>query len=220
MGRPARFCLAAGVLGLLLCVLNQVLAPELSPPLERASVLGSLLSVGLMLVAILWTRAVPVAPERVSLPGKEGLVLLNDIPEPILQELGWGSQMLLTATPAAALLLYWRGSTLLRRGVLSETGFEPGTICERAWTTGRAINLVDLRLYPGRDEFRGLPDGIPSLIVQPIGCEGIALLAGWSPRCFSRSDEAWLEGWSRRLRTPLEAYWPAMSSAASPSGAT
>jgi hypothetical protein len=63
---------------------------------------------------------------------------------------------------------------------------------------------VNLQLYPGRDEFRGLPDGGPAVIVQPLGTDGVLLLAGWSPRCFSRSDEAWLEGWSRKLRTALD----------------
>jgi len=43
----------------------------------------------------------------------------------------------------------------------------------------------------------------------------VILLAGWSPRCFSRSDEAWLEGWSRKLRTPLE-----LLGAESPNAAT
>jgi hypothetical protein len=205
MGRAASLCLATGVLGLLLCVLNQLTAAELSPALERAGVLASLLAVGLMLVAILWTRAVPVAPERVDLPGDQGVRLVEGLPEPLSQELGWGSQMLLTATPGAALLLHWRGRTLLRRGVLCEAPFTPGAICERAWRTGKPIGLVNLKLYPGRAEFTGLPDGIPSLIVQPIGSDGVLLLAGWSPRCFTRSDEAWLEGWSRKLRTSLEA---------------
>ena len=204
MGRAARLCLAAGVLGLLLCVLNQLTAPELSPALERAGVLSSLLAVGLMLVAILWTRAVPVAPERVALEGEQGVRLVDGLPQPLAQELGWGSQMLLTATPAASLLLYWRGRTVLRRGVLADAAFIPGAICARAWSTGKAIGLVNLKLYPGRQEFVGLPEGIPALIVQPIGTEGVILLAGWSPRCFSRSDEAWLEGWSLKLRTALE----------------
>ncbi len=204
MGRAARLCLAAGVLGLLLCVLNQLTAPELSPALERAGVLSSLLAVGLMLVAILWTRAVPVAPERVALEGEQGVRLADGLPQPLAQELGWGSQMLLTATPAASLLLYWRGRTVLRRGVLADAAFIPGAICARAWSTGKAIGLVNLKLYPGRQEFVGLPEGIPALIVQPIGTEGVILLAGWSPRCFSRSDEAWLEGWSLKLRTALE----------------
>jgi hypothetical protein len=206
MGRAARLCLSAGVLGLALCVLNQFTAPELTAPLERAGVLASLLAVGLMLVAILWTRAVPVAPERVVLEGAQGLRLVEDLPQPLAVELAWGSQMLLTATPAAALLLHWRGRTLLRRGVLADGEFQPGPICQRAWSTGRAIALVNLSLYPGRDEFRGLPEGIPSVIVQPIGDGGVILMAGWSPRCFSRSDESWLEGWGQKIRTELEAW--------------
>ena len=219
MGRAARLCLAAGVLGLLLCVLNQLTAPELSPALERAGVLSSLLAVGLMLVAILWTRAVPVAPERVALEGEQGVRLVDGLPQPLAQELGWGSTMLLTATPAASLLLYWRGRTMLRRGVLAEAAFIPGAICARAWSTGKAIGLVNLKLYPGRQEFVGLPEGIPALIVQPIGTEGLILLAGWSPRCFSRSDEAWLEGWSLKLRTALELCDAAPEAPRSPSPA-
>jgi hypothetical protein len=205
MGLAARLCLAAGALGLLLCVLNQLTAAELSPALERADVLASLLAVGLMLVSILWTRAVPLAPERVALEGRQGLELAAGLPEPLRQDLGWGSQMLLTATPAASLLLHWRGQTLLRRGVLAEEHFSPGPICARACKTGRAVSLVNLALYPGRDEFRGLPASIPAVVVQPIGDQGVLLLAGWSPRCFSRSDEVWVTGWCERLRTPLEA---------------
>jgi hypothetical protein len=162
--------------------------------------------VGLMLVAILWTRAVPLAPERVELEGTQGLELDPALPEALRQELAWGSQMLLTATPAATVLLHWRGRTLLQRGVLGSGTFEPGTITERAWQTGKAIGLVNLKLYPGRAEFAGLPEGIPSLIVQPMGDAGVLLLAGWSPRCFSRSDETWLEGWSLKLRTALEVW--------------
>ena len=217
MGRAASLCLASGVLGLLLCVSNQLTAPELTPALERAGVLASLLAVGLMLVAILWTRAVPVAPERVALAGDQGVRLVDGLPEAVRQEIGWGSEMLLTATPAAALLLHWRGRTLLRRGVLAEEAFTPGAICARACSTGKAIGLVNLKLYPGRDEFRGLPEGIPSVIVQPLGADGVLLLAGWSPRCFSRSDEAWLEGWSRKLRMSLEALPASSVSPSAPS---
>ena len=64
--------------------------------------------------------------------------------------------------------------------------------------------MVNLALYPGRDEFAALPAGLPALVVQPIGSDGLLLLGGWSPRCFSRSDELWLEGWARKLRTSLE----------------
>jgi len=220
MGLAARLCLSAGVAGLALCVANQLTAPQLTPALERAGVLASFLAVGLMLVSILWTRAVPVAPERVELEGEQGLRLADDLPEPLRQELAWGSQMLLTATPAATMLLHWQGRTLLERGVLGAGGFAPGVICQRAWSTGKAIGLVNLKLYPGRDEFQGLPTGIPAVIVQPIGDQGVLLLAGWSPRCFSRSDETWLEGWSLKLRSALqELNDPAVSPPSEPAGA-
>jgi hypothetical protein len=201
---PARVCLGAGSLGLLLCLLNQGSAAELSPALERASVLASLLAVGLLLVAVLWTRAAPVAPERAKLSGPEGLELRAGLPKELELELGWGSRMLLTATPAASVLVFWRGTILLRRGVLADASFQPGAICERAAQNGKAISLVDLRLYPGREEFRGLPEGTPAVLVQPIGTDGWLLLGGWSPRCFSRSDERWVEGWAQKLRTSLE----------------
>ena len=215
MGLAARLCLSAGVVGLLLVVVNQLSAPELTPALERAGVLASFLAVGLMLVAILWTRATPVAPERVELQGEQGLWLCDGLEENLRQELAWGSQMLLTATPAAAVLVHWQGQTLLRRGVLASTSFTPGPITERAWSTQKAVGLVNLNLYPGRDEFQGLPEGIPSVIVQPLAAEGVVLLAGWSPRCFSRSDEAWLQGWSQRLRTALQG--PCASAGGGPS---
>ena len=54
--------------------------------------------------------------------------------------------VLLTATPAATVLLYWQGRTLLERGVLGVGGFAPGAICQRAWATGKAIGLVSLKL--------------------------------------------------------------------------
>jgi hypothetical protein len=110
--------------------------------------------------------------------------------------------MLLTATPAACVLVHWQGHTLLRRGLQpAEEGppFRPGPICERCLATGKAISLVDLRLYPGRAEFETLLPGLPAVVVQPLADGGVVVLGGWSARCFSRSDLTWLEGWSRRL---------------------
>ena len=204
MGRPAQASLGVGLLALLLSLINQFSAAELTPSLVRASVLASLLAVGFLLVATLWTRAVPKAPERASLEGFQGLELDDSLPESLKLELAWGSQLLLTATPGATVLLYWRQRTLLRRGLLGHGAFLLGPISQRALATGKAISMVNLALYPGRDEFAALPAGLPALVVQPIGNEGVLLLGGWSPRCFSRSDELWLEGWARKLRTSLE----------------
>lgn len=206
---PARVALAVGITGLLLVVVNQLTAASQEPALTRAGVLAALLAVGLMLVAVLWTRAVPEAASRVELVGREGLQLQSDLPAAVREELGWGSQMLLTASPAAVVLVHWRGRTLLRRGLLPEPAqaqpqpFQPGAICRRAMDRDQPISLVNLSLYPGREEFDGLLPGLPSVLVQPLGDEGVVLLGGWSVRCFSRSDLTWTEGWARRLRAGM-----------------
>ncbi len=206
---PARVSLGVGLVGLLLAVTNQLSAADQDPAFTRAGVLAALLAVGLMLVAVLWTRAVPEAASRAPLQGREGLELADGLPEEVRQELGWGSQMLLTASPAAVVLVWWRGRVLLRRGLLSAALFSPGPICRRAIDRQQAISLVNLALYPGRDEFETLLSDLPAVLVQPLGDQGVVLLGGWSPRCFSRSDLTWAEGWARRLTAGMLAAGPA-----------
>lgn len=208
MPAPARVVVGLGILGLVLTVVNQATAPGLEPPLERAAVLAGILSVLLMLVGVLGERVLPAEAERAPLTGREGVELAEGLPPALARELGWGSTLLLTATPAAVVLVLWEGQAVLRRGLLADSTYVPGPIAERALSTGRAISLVDLRLYPGRDEFESLLAGLPSVLVQPIGERGLLLLGGWSARCFSRSDLLWVEGWCRRLSED----WPGVPS--------
>jgi len=200
---PARLALSVGMLGLALAVVNQASAPNLEPPLERASVLAGILAVVLMLAGALWERVLPPPSQRVALGGTEGLELADTLPAALRDELGWGSTMLLTATPAAVVLLQHGGITLLRRGLLAPTTFIPGTICAQALQRQRPISLVDLALYPGRAEFDGLLAGLPSVVVQPVGDHGVLLVGGWSARCFGRGDLTWIEGWARKLAPSL-----------------
>jgi len=204
MSTSARVCQVSGGIALAATVVNQLLAPAVEPALQRSSALAALLSVGLLLIGVLWSRLAPVPPERAELEGNEGLLLRNDLPDRLSRELTWGSRQLLTATPAAVVLLWWRGAVVLQRGLLARQGatpgFSPGAICQQALERQRAIHLVDLRHYPGRDEFAGLLDGLPSVLIQPVGSDGLLLLGGWSPRCFSSADQTWTEGWAERLR--------------------
>ena len=211
MPPAARAVLGIGLSGLMLSVLNQATAPALDPPLERAAVLASILAVVLMLVGFLWTRVEPAAAGRADLQGREGLELNQGLPEPLARELAWGSQMLLTATPAAVVLVCWRGTTLLRRGLLGEDRFVPGPTCQRSHERQQVISLVDLSLYPGRGEFDSLLTGLPAVVIQPLGKDGLLLLGGWAPRSFSRADLLWTDGWARRL---TDEWAPVLAAAA------
>ena len=216
----ARVSLSAGVLLLLLAVGNVFTAEAIDPTLQRAEVLAGMAAVGLMLVAVLWTRAQPLAPTAVELPGEQSLQLLPELSELCRTELAWGSHLLLTATSAATILVAWDGTVVLRRGLVPEAllvddqdgangeSFSPGPICERAQRQGQLVSLVKTALYPGRTEFDPVLPGLPSVMVQPLGDRGWVVLGGWSERCFSRSDERWFTGWCERLRTTLETNGP------------
>lgn len=204
---PARILLAIGLGALVLTVANQLSAAQLDPSLERASVLASLLAVVLMVVGALWQRVDPPPPERVALAGEQGWELVDGLPGELVAELGWGSAMVLTATPAATLLLHDGKRILLRRGLLGGEGFVPGPICNQAMARQRSISLVDLKHYPGRAEFEGLLPGLPAVVVQPVGERGVLVVGGWTARCFSQSDLRWIEGWADKLRTQWGWVW-------------
>ena len=208
MPTPARVVLAWGVVLLMLALINARLADVVTPELQRAEVLSGMAAVGLMLVAVLWTRADPSQAPKRDLKGDQGLVLDPDVDASTREELGWGSHMLLTATPAATVLVYWDEKVLLRRGLVRDAVFQPGAICQRAMDRETTISLVNTTLFPGRHEFDPLVDNLPAVLICPVGNRGVVVLGGWSERCFSRSDEQWLEGWTARLRTSLETSRP------------
>ena len=205
MPTPARAVLICALLLLGLTVTNAGLAESVTPELQRAEVLAGMAAVGLMLVAVLWTRANPRSAEKVPLQGEQGLVICDQLNDLQKQELAWGSHMLLTATPAATVLVLWRQQVVLRRGLISQSPFQPGAITMRAMERDQTISLVNTSLFPGRAEFDAMLPSLPAILVCPMGDEGVVVVGGWSPRCFTRSDERWLQGWTQRLRTTLGA---------------
>ena len=205
MPGSARAVLICALLLLGLTVTNAGVAETVTPEFQRAEVLAGMAAVGLMLVAVLWTRANPKSAEKVPLKGEQGLVIDDQFNDVQKQELAWGSHMLLTATPAASVLVLWRQQVVLRRGLISQGPFQPGAITRRAMEREQTISLVNTTLFPGRAEFDGMLPSLPAIIVCPMGNDGAVIVGGWSPRCFTRSDERWLEGWTQRLRTTLGA---------------
>ena len=110
MTTPARVVLGCGVVGLLLVVINALLIPgdlgNALPVFQRSSVLAGVMAVGLMLVAVLWSRANPTATDRVNLNGKQGFQLKPELSEALRLELAWASHQLLKATPASSKFLH------------------------------------------------------------------------------------------------------------------
>ena len=69
---PAQAVLICALLLLGLTVTNAWVAETVTPELQRAEVLSGMAAVGLMLVAVLWTRANPKSAEKVPLTGQQG----------------------------------------------------------------------------------------------------------------------------------------------------
>ncbi len=103
------------------------------------------------------------------------------------------------------MVVYRQGKTLLRRGILApKVEVTPGPILKRVLETGKAVYLVNLKIYPGRVEFDYLPENTQGVICQPMGPQGALILAANAPRSYTRQDEAWVAGIADKLCYTLD----------------
>jgi hypothetical protein len=197
--------LVAGGLGGILLLVNRVLTPALNETQARSDVMGVILSAVLILTGLLWQRVQPTLPDSVVLIGEEGLELDDTLPDGVKVELAWASHLLLTTTVTRSVVVYRQGKTLLRRGILApKAEVTPGPILKRVLETGKAIYLVNLKIYPGRVEFDYLPENTQGVICQPMGQQGALILAANAPRSYTRQDEAWVAGLADKLGYTLD----------------
>jgi hypothetical protein len=179
---------------------NRFATADLTPSQARSDVMGVILSGVLILVGLIWQRVQPRLPDAVELIGREGLEFAPDLPEAVKIELAWASHLLLTNTVTKSLIVYYRGEVLLRRGILSQNSeVKVSNIIKRVLETGKAVYLVNLNLYPAKIEFDYLPENTQGLICQPIGKEGVLILAANAPRSYTKQDEIWIEGIADKL---------------------
>ena len=111
--------------------------------------------------------------------------------------------MILTATATSTILIYYKNEVILRRGIISQNKFLPGNICRSTTKKSKYISLVSTKFYPGKKEFDSVLKDLPSIIVFPIIDKGWVIVGGWSERCFTKSDEIWIEGWTNKLSEML-----------------
>jgi hypothetical protein len=141
----------------------------------------------------------------VTLIGEEGLEFVPDLSDTVKIELAWASHLLLTNTVTKSLVVYYQGRVLLRRGILGiNSEVNPGIIVKRVLETQKPVYLVNLNLYPGKVEFDYLPENTQGLICQPMGKEGVLILAANVPRSYTKQDENWIEGIADKLGNTLD----------------
>jgi hypothetical protein len=192
-----------GIAGTFLLV-NRLVSEGLTPAQSRSDVVGVILCAVMVLIGLLWQRVQPRTPDAVVLLGKEGLEMSEDLPVAAQTELAWASHLLLTNTATRSISLYNDGQTILRRGVLAEQGeVVPGPILERVLKNQKPIYLVDVKVYPGKIEFNYLPENVQGIVCQPVGTEGVLILAANAPRSYTRQDEAWIAGIADKLAYTL-----------------
>ena len=172
---------------------------SITPELERAQVLAAIASLIIILIGFLFKKFEPLTGEKVDLKGENKFIYDKKIPDEVIDELAWGSEAILTSTAAAAILINNDGKNILRRGITSNDEFKPGETCLRSIKDMKLISLANTKFYPGRDEFYNFCPNIPSVLVVPINSKSFILVGGWSAKCFTKSDEKWINNWSKKI---------------------
>ena len=180
-------------------IVNFFSIDTITPELQRAQVLAAIASLIIILIGFLFKEFDPLSSEKANLKGENKFIFDKNIPDEVADELAWGSQAILTSTAAASILIHNDGVNILRRGITSSNEFNPGETCLRSIKDMKLISLANTKFYPGKDEFFNFCADIPSILVVPINQKAFILIGGWSAKCFTKSDEKWIDNWSKKI---------------------
>ena len=198
MGFNGKSLILVGAILFIFQIANFISIETITPELERAQVLAAIASLIIILIGFLFKQFEPLAGEKAALKGENKFIFDRNMPDEVINELAWGSEAILTSTAAAAILIHNDGVNILRRGITSSNDFKPGETCRRSIKNMKLISLANTKFYPGRDEFFNFCAEIPSILVVPINSKAFILIGGWSAKCFTKSDEKWINNWSKK----------------------
>jgi len=199
MGFNGKSLISVGVILFIFQIANFISIEIITPELERAQVLAAIASLIIILIGFLFKQFEPLAGEKANLKGENKFIFDKNIPNEVIDELAWGSEAILTSTAAAAILIHNDGVNILKRGIISSNKFIPGETCLRSINDMKIISLANTKFYPGRDEFFNFCPDIPSVLIVPINSKAFILIGGWSAKCFTKSDEKWINNWSKKI---------------------
>ena len=200
MGFNGKSLILIGIILFIFQISNFFSIDTITPELERAQVLAAIASLIIILIGFLFKQFDPKAGEKVDLKGENKFLFDKNIPEKVIEELAWGSEAILTSTAAASILIHNDGVNILRRGIISNNEFIPGETCLKSINDMRLISLANTKFYPGREEFCNFCPDIPSIIIVPINNKSFILIGGWSSKCFTKSDEKWINNWAKKIK--------------------
>ena len=199
MGFNGKTLIIIGAILFIFQLANFFSIDSITPDLERAQILSAIASVIIILIGFLFKQFNSSTGEKANLIGSNKFIFDSNIPNDVLDELAWGSEAILTSTAAATILIHNDGVNILRRGIISNKVFIPGETCLRSIKDMKLISLANTKFYPGRDEFYSYCPNIPSILIVPINNKAFILIGGWSSRCFTKSDEKWINNWSKKI---------------------
>ena len=199
MGFNGKSLILVGAILFIFQIANFISIQTITPELERAQVLASIASLIIILIGFLFKQFEPLAGEKAALKGENKFLFDRNMPDEVIDELAWGSEAILTSTAAAAILIHNDGANILRRGITSSNEFKPGETCLRSTKDMKLISLANTKFYPGRAEFYNFCSNVPSILVVPINRKAFILIGGWSAKCFTKSDEKWINNWSKKI---------------------
>ena len=199
MGFNGKSLILIGTILFIFQIANFFSIETITPELERAQVLAAIASLIIILIGFLFKQFEPLAGEKAALKGENKFLFDRNMPDEVIDELAWGSEAILTSTAAAAILIHNDGENILRRGIISSKDFKPGETCLRSINEMRLISLANTKFYPGKDEFFNFNPDIPSILVVPINNKAFILIGGWRAKCFTKSDEKWINNWSKKI---------------------
>ena len=199
MGFNGKSLILVGSILFIFQIANFISIETITPELERAQVIAAIASLIIILIGFLFKQFEPLAGEKAALKGENKFLFDKNMPDEVIAELAWGSEAILTSTAAAAILIHNDGVNILRRGITSSNDFKPGETCLRSIKDMKLISLANTKFYPGRDEFFNFCAEIPSILVVPINSKAFILIGGWSAKCFTKSDEKWINNWSKKI---------------------
>jgi len=199
MGFNGKSLILIGTILFIFQIANFFSIETITPELERAQVLAAIASLIIILIGFLFKEFEQLAGEKAALKGENKFLFDRKMPDEVIDELAWGSEAILTSTAAAAILIHNDGANILRRGITSNNEFKPGETCLRSIKDMKLISLANTKFYPGRDEFFDFCADIPSILVVPINSKAFILIGGWSAKCFTKSDEKWINNWSKKI---------------------